>query len=375
MASAVPPVKACFIATLANTSATTLSISGHAAKAVVTGVSTALTANTILAGQYVCVTYSAANDNFQMQTSVGGGGGGTGDVVGPASALDNEVVVFDSTTGKLVKRGTGCTLASSTITCTGGFIAGDGTKTSGSVFSELTANGSNYSALFARDSLAADSCYFLPSAVGSSGQVLSDSGTTAVTTETVPKTCRILSWVASGSGGLDLSTTGHCFFLDGCVYPAASISTFATNANVTYMVQVIIPATVKRGAAKIYVYDGGTSVQAAAFGIYANSSDAPGVQLQAFRLVGWNASGYFSVTLDAATQSAGVFWLAWAAEVNTLRTVTRVAGDSFLGNNGPRMVSCSNPVQGAGATYALPTTCGTASAEGNVTAPIVMLVP
>ena len=35
------------------------------------------------------------------------GGSGTGDVVGPASAVDGEIALFDSTTGKLLKRATG----------------------------------------------------------------------------------------------------------------------------------------------------------------------------------------------------------------------------------------------------------------------------
>ena len=35
-----------------------------------------------------------------------GGGGGTGDVVGPASATADALVLFDGTTGKLVKNGT-----------------------------------------------------------------------------------------------------------------------------------------------------------------------------------------------------------------------------------------------------------------------------
>jgi uncharacterized membrane protein len=39
------------------------------------------------------------------------GGGGTGDVVGPASATNNNIAVFDGTTGKLIKDG-GATIAS-----------------------------------------------------------------------------------------------------------------------------------------------------------------------------------------------------------------------------------------------------------------------
>ena len=36
-----------------------------------------------------------------------GGGGGSGDVVGPAASVDGEIALFDATTGKLLKRATG----------------------------------------------------------------------------------------------------------------------------------------------------------------------------------------------------------------------------------------------------------------------------
>ncbi len=36
---------------------------------------------------------------------LGGGGGGSGDVVGPASAVDGTVALYDGTTGKLLKAG------------------------------------------------------------------------------------------------------------------------------------------------------------------------------------------------------------------------------------------------------------------------------
>lgn len=48
---------------------------------------------------------------------VEGGGGGTGDVVGPASAVDNQLVLFNGVTGKLVKAGgTVGTAATATVT-------------------------------------------------------------------------------------------------------------------------------------------------------------------------------------------------------------------------------------------------------------------
>lgn len=39
--------------------------------------------------------------------AIASGGGGSGDVVGPASSVDGEIVLFNSTTGKLIKRATG----------------------------------------------------------------------------------------------------------------------------------------------------------------------------------------------------------------------------------------------------------------------------
>lgn len=47
---------------------------------------------------------SNVDQDTEWITIVGGGGGGTGDVVGPASATDGRAVLFDGTTGKLVKQ-------------------------------------------------------------------------------------------------------------------------------------------------------------------------------------------------------------------------------------------------------------------------------
>lgn len=43
-----------------------------------------------------------------------GGGGGSGDVVGPASSVDSEIALFSSTTGKVIKRATGSGLVTAT---------------------------------------------------------------------------------------------------------------------------------------------------------------------------------------------------------------------------------------------------------------------
>ena len=45
-------------------------------------------------------------DGVNTSWATVGGGGGSGDVVGPASSVDSELVLFNSTTGKLIKRAT-----------------------------------------------------------------------------------------------------------------------------------------------------------------------------------------------------------------------------------------------------------------------------
>lgn len=140
----------------------------------------------------------------------GSGGGGSGDVVGPASSLDNEVAIYNSTTGKLLKRGTGCTINTTTavMTCTGGFTSGDGTKTSKIDFNELIVNGLNVTSIYGPDALSADSCYVMPTAVSTSGQALADSGSITNTTETVSRPCRQLVWSSNIANATALAANG-----------------------------------------------------------------------------------------------------------------------------------------------------------------------
>lgn len=81
-------------------------------------------------------------------TTLEGGGGGTGDVVGPASAVNNNLVAFDTTTGKLVKDSgvatsaitSAASAASSAQTTANGAIQGPGSSTASNivVFSDTT---------------------------------------------------------------------------------------------------------------------------------------------------------------------------------------------------------------------------------------------
>lgn len=125
-----------FKANTANTGACTINFNGLGAKTIkkcAGGITTDLADNDIRAGQWVDVVYDGTN--MQMQSLLGnapaGGSGGFGDVVGPSSSVDSEVALFDSTTGKLLKRASGSGIAKlasgvlSTVTAPSGAVVGD----------------------------------------------------------------------------------------------------------------------------------------------------------------------------------------------------------------------------------------------------------
>lgn len=98
-----------FKANTANTGACTVNFNSLGAKTIkkaAGGITTDLADNDIRAGQWVDLVYDGTN--MQMQSLLGnapaGGSGGIGDVVGPGSSVDSEVALFNSTTGKLIKR-------------------------------------------------------------------------------------------------------------------------------------------------------------------------------------------------------------------------------------------------------------------------------
>lgn len=100
-----------FKANTVNTGAATVNFNSLGAKTIKKHRDQDLANGDIEAGQWVDLVYDSVNDWFQMQSQLGnapaGGVGGLGDFVGPASSIDSEFVLFDSTTGKLGKRATG----------------------------------------------------------------------------------------------------------------------------------------------------------------------------------------------------------------------------------------------------------------------------
>lgn len=91
-----------FVSAGANTGAATININSIGAKALTKNGATALSAGDIPSGAAVEVVYDGTQ--FQVVSAMPVVAPASGDVVGPASATDNAVARFDTTTGKLIQN-------------------------------------------------------------------------------------------------------------------------------------------------------------------------------------------------------------------------------------------------------------------------------
>ena len=140
----------------------------------------------------------ATSSTFWRGDGVWSAPAGGGDVVGPASSTDNAFARFDSTTGKLLQNSTGATLSDAGAAVFTGALDVLGNSTAGSNIKlyEDTDNGTNYVAFKAPDTIAANVTWTLPSADGTSAQVLSTNGSGT------------LSWATASGGSSQWTTTG-----------------------------------------------------------------------------------------------------------------------------------------------------------------------
>ena len=175
-----------------------------------------LTKATLTAGSGITVTNSAGGITIAAT-----GGGGSGDVVGPSSATDNAFARFDGTTGKLIQNSTGATLSDTGGATFTGSVDVAGTSTAGSNIKlyEDTDNGTNYVSFKAPDTIASNVTWTLPSADGTSNQVLTTNGTGT------------LSW-STASGSSQWTTSGsNIYYTTGNVGIGTATPTFAAGGG------------------------------------------------------------------------------------------------------------------------------------------------
>jgi uncharacterized protein YjbI with pentapeptide repeats len=158
---------------------------------------------------------------------VAAGGGGTGDVVGPASSTDNAFARFDLTTGKLLQN-SNATLSDAGAPIFVGSVDISGTSSSGADIKlyEDTDNGTNYVAFKAAANIASNVTWTLPAADGTNGQVLSTDGSGT------------LAWSAGGGGSItvsnDTATAANIYPLLANVVSGTVSNIFTSNASIVY---------------------------------------------------------------------------------------------------------------------------------------------
>jgi Chaperone of endosialidase len=128
-------------ATSATSATTATNLAGGAANRV--PYQSASGTTTFVAAPTVTNSYLKWNGTALGWDTVSGGGGGSGDVVGPASATDNQIVLFDGTTGKLIKAATTTGLLKASTGVIAAAVSGTdyAPATSGSANQLLASNG------------------------------------------------------------------------------------------------------------------------------------------------------------------------------------------------------------------------------------------
>jgi len=145
-------------------------------------------------------------------TWVAAGSGGVGNVVGPASATDSAIVLYNGTTGKLIKN-SNCTVDSTGVATCLGYKSSDSSHSGAALFDGMTSGGVS---IAAADVAGTAIVYVLPSTNGAGGQILSDGGVTTCPTLAAgfPTVCHLLTWTAppssGGSGNLPNQTVSGC---------------------------------------------------------------------------------------------------------------------------------------------------------------------
>lgn len=241
-------------------------------------------------------------DSAGVETCIGDGSG-SGDVVGPAVAVDGEVAIYDGDTGKLIARGIGCTIAAGKITCTDGVSAGDGTSESMLTLPELATNGDNFFQFVGAADQDVNGCVIIE------GQPTEDQMLRATSSTTVIDsiTCRVIAWEDVPSGGSGASMEVSSWFPLGI----GRVTTGdADTANVVRLYRTENTVERKLDIAGVSIGTNGAGNAAVCF----YDSDKIKISNSEAKFT-TGATGVFSTALSSTvTLTPGIYYVAFAVE-------------------------------------------------------------
>jgi hypothetical protein len=261
-------------------------------------------------------------------------------VTGPNSSTNEYVTVFDGTDGKIIKQNlSGCRISSSAgLQCGDGSAIGAITLLSGTAPSAPSTSGEH--------TIYVDS---------SDGRLKSKAVGGAVTDY-------LHVGEAGGGGGLDITSGNAVFFPWG--YPFATTSNSHTN-NTSYYVRFVLPYSIT--IRYLIVLGSQNNTQYVTVAIYDSACDK--VANTGARALGEAGGGTTYKVMDLGASgvalSAGIYYFGFATEGGNLISyslsfatwLNQISGapDFFTGSNAPT---------GSGATYAMPSACGTKTPTG-----------
>ena len=177
---------------------------------------------------------------------------GSGDVVGPASATDNAIARFDTTTGKLIQN-SAVTIADTTGAIAGALSIALGTAST-ATGQVILNNSTNANTLTLQAGATATSItYTLPTADGSSGQVLQTNGS------------GVMSWVTASGGGTPGGSTTELQYNNAGAF--GGISGATTNGTaVTFATATLIAANITASGSGGFSIKNNSAADVAIFG-------------------------------------------------------------------------------------------------------------
>ena len=236
--------------------------------------------------------------------------------------------------------------------------AGSG-KTGATQWGGLTSGGAGFTV---NDIAGTSILYILPTANGSAGQVMYDTGAaTCPTLETAPTSCHqlawmtpasVASWTVAGTHIWTLMDAGRTLATDNAGYGTSSV-------NVLYCSAVPVGVGGTANSMDVWFKTGVSGTKGTAVGIYGST----GTLLKTTTLVDPTGQPQtYTISGGQALVAGSLYWFCWATEEATseLYSAFVKASEAAMLNAGTdkRVVTAANPATGTGAAFAMPAALG-----------------